>query len=275
MRLTWVTDPHFNHVALPAWRRWVDDVTSSQPDALLITGDISESHDIVFQLERIADAVDCPTHFVLGNHDFYRGSIAGTRAKVVDVSRQRPAICYLSDSDPIEIASDVFLVGDDGWGDALVGDYENSSIRLNDFRLIDDFVQSDPDDWKELLIQQGHESAKRVQQKLAGLPENAKHVLLLTHVPPFRESCWYMGQTTDDNWAPFFVCGSMGEVLLEADKLRPERKITVLCGHTHHDGVAEMTENLVVHTGAAEYGSPGIEAIVNVDTGGISIAKPN
>ena len=49
------------------------------------------------------------------------------------------------------------------------------------------------------------------------LPDDTRSVIVLTHVPPFREACWYQGHTTDDHWAPFFVCGEVGQACL----LRP------------------------------------------------------
>ena len=89
-------------------------------------------------------------------------------------------------------------------------------------------------------------------------------MIVLTHVPPFREACWYEGQTTDDNWAPYFVCGQVGEVLRRAGQDRPTCQLTVLCGHTHNAGFAQITDQLVVHTGAARYGHPDVEAVVEV-----------
>ena len=90
-------------------------------------------------------------------------------------------------------------------------------------------------------------------------------VLVATHVPPFRQACWYQGKTTDDNWAPFFVCGQVGEVLLRCSAARPDCQFTVLCGHTHNEGIANIADNLVVYTGAADYGNPDIEAVIEID----------
>jgi Icc protein len=263
-RLVWVTDPHLNHVALPAWQRWIDKISSCAGDALLITGDISEGDDVVFQLRRVAEAVELPIYLVLGNHDFYQSSIGKTRAEVIAACREDPRLHYLTDCRPVTLAGGVYLVGDDGWGDATIGDYEHSPIRLNDFALIEDFSQSDPANWKSMLIEQGTASGQRLAEKLASLPADAKQVLIPTHVPPFRESCWYEGQTTDDNWAPFFVCGRVGDALSNAATSRPNVKFTVLCGHTHNEGVAQMRDNLIVYTGAAQYGAPDVEATIEV-----------
>tara|TARA_R110002073_G_scaffold177188_3_gene335116 strand:+ start:3464 stop:4330 length:867 start_codon:yes stop_codon:yes gene_type:complete len=264
MRIAWITDPHLNHVSSHDWDQWSDRIASTQPDALLISGDISEGDDVVLQLRRLADTVAVPLYFVLGNHDFYQSSIARTRQAVIAASRELDALNYLTDLDPIPLADGVFLVGEDGWGDATIGNYEASFIRLNDFEQIDDFRETSPDRWKAKLQQLGAESAARLQVKLAAVPRDATDVLVATHIPPFRESCWYEGKTTDDNWAPFFVCGEIGQTLMEFCQQRSDCKTTVICGHTHHDGVAALRENLIVYTGAAVYGSPGVEAVIEI-----------
>ena len=55
---------------------------------MLITGDIANARTVTGWLERIDDAWERPIYFVLGNHDFYGGSIVGVRASVTALSRQ-------------------------------------------------------------------------------------------------------------------------------------------------------------------------------------------
>lgn len=265
MRLVWITDPHLNHAAMNAWQRWIDKIREQNPDALLLTGDVSEGDDVEFQLRRLSDSVEVPIYFVLGNHDFYGNSIAAVRQQVVSLCRELPSLHYLSDEGPIELVQDAVLLGDDGWGDARQGDYEHSPVQLNDFRLIEDFRVANPETWKSMLIREGERSAARLEQKLRDLPDSVRQVIIATHVPPYRQACWYEGHTTDDLWAPFFVCGAMGHVLDQAASWVPKRRFIVVCGHTHHDGVARLAENLTVYTGAAEYGEPAVEANIDVE----------
>lgn len=262
--LVWVTDPHLNHASLRSWEHWTRAVSAHHGDGVVITGDISEGDDVVFQLKRIADELSMPIHFVLGNHDFYHSSIGRTRAAVIAASRENPRLSYLTDCGPIQLADGAYLIGEDGWGDATRGDYENSLVRLNDFVMIEDFSMVDPGRWKQLLIDQGAESAGRLAEKIRQLPADTKQVVIATHVPPFCEACWYEGHTTDENWAPFFVCGLVGDALRQASGDRPDCQFTVLCGHTHHEGIATVNDNLVVYTGKAEYGSPEVEGLVVV-----------
>ena len=249
----------------------IHSVEELDPEALLVTGDISEAEDVVFQLNRLTESIQKQIFFVLGNHDFYQSSIAKTRRSVIDAARENGLFHYLTDCQPVSLSDSVELVGEDGWGDATQGDYDQSPIRLNDFARIEDFYLHEPSRWKALLKEQGGFSAKRLQQKLDAVSSETKQILVATHVPPFCESCWYEGRTTDDNWAPFFVCGQVGDVLLEYARQHPDQQLTVLCGHTHHGGIANMRDNLVVHTGAAIYGQPSVEGLIEVSENTVSV----
>ncbi len=271
--LAWITDPHFDHAKLETWRDWAEELLSHQPDGLIMTGDLSEGDDVSYQLQCLAETFARPIYFVLGNHDFYGKTIGETRRRMIELCRDSDHLHYLTDTGPISLAENCVLVGDDGWGDATQGDYAGSIVRLNDFALIEDFRAADPSSWQAMLQQEGRQSAERLRQKLNSLPESVKHVLIATHVPPFREACWYEGHTTNDDWAPFFVCGAVGDILMETAKANTDRMHTVLCGHTHHDGDAELLPNLVVHTGYSRYGTLDIESLIQVTTAGFTVPR--
>ena len=84
----------------------------------------------------------------------------------------------------------------------------------------------------------------------------------MTHVPPFREACWHEGQISDDAWLPHFACKAVGDRLTALARAHPEHTLTVLCGHTHSAGVAWILPNLKVYTGAAEYGNPIVQRVL-------------
>jgi Icc protein len=264
MRIVWITDPHLNHCSLHSWERLVAQIDCSDAAAILITGDISEGEDVVFQLLRLADVVARPIHFVLGNHDFYHSSVARTRVAVWAAAAKHPLLTYLRDETVVELTPHVALVGEDGWGDATQGDYERSVVRLNDFRLIDDFQTISDKLWRGELEKLGLDAADRLRSKLEVACQRYPRVIVATHVPPFRESCWYEGHTTDDHWAPFFVCGQVGKVLAEVAQQNPQTRFEVYCGHTHHGGIAEIAANLKVITGGATYGYPDVTGVIEV-----------
>jgi 3',5'-cyclic-AMP phosphodiesterase len=264
MRLAWITDPHLNHCALSAWELLARHVRASGCDAVVVSGDISEGEDVVFQLHRMADAFAVPIYFVLGNHDFYHSSLERTVRAVRAAVAKDPRLHYLTDLPAIPLGPGIAMLGEDGWGDGSAGDYERSPVRLNDFQLIDDFHLTAPALWRQTL-------AVRLSGKLERTARDYSHILVVTHVPPFREACWYKGRTTDDWWAPFFVCGQCGDVLRQAAAKRKEVKLEVICGHTHSGGVAQLADNLIVTTAGATYGHPEIAAIIHCSPAGWSI----
>src|SRR5690606_7830451 len=155
---------------------------------------------------------------------------------------------------------------------ATEGDYARSKVRLNDFHLIDDFRQADPAQWPSMLSELGRQSAVRLSGKLEAALRAGTQVLVVTHVPPFRDACWYEGHTTDDHWAPFFVCGQTGRALRQAAQQHPSAKLEVICGHTHHGGVAEIHDNLRVTTAGAEYGDPALASVIRCSPECLSIS---
>lgn len=103
---------------------------------LVVTGDIAESHTLGSALTALATLTERRVYFVLGNHDFYRGSAAGTRRQVGYVISED--LVYLSQSGVVELTPTTALVGHDGWADGRLGDLDGSDVILNDFLLIDE-----------------------------------------------------------------------------------------------------------------------------------------
>ena len=67
----------------------------------------------------------------------------------------------------------------------------------------------------------GDDAAATLRPHLVEALEAAPEVLLLTHVPPFREACWHEGRTSDDDWAPGFTCKAVGDLLLgQVDRIK-------------------------------------------------------
>ena len=167
----------------------------------------------------MAQVLGRPIYYVLGNHDFYRGSIAETRPRVERLSRQSRNLIYLSRSGVVQLTPDIALVGHDGWGDARLGDFEHSDIILNDYLLIEELYhwnsmfELDRDALRRSLETLGDEAARHLESLLPEALADARQVLVLTHVPPFREACWHANAISDDRWLPHFSCLALGQVL--------------------------------------------------------------
>lgn len=265
VRVAWLTDIHLNFVTPEAGRRFLDEVFGSGGDAVLIGGDIAEAPTMAAFLRQIGDAATCPVYFVLGNHDFYYGSIAEVRAAAARLAAENPRLVYLTTADAVSLSPGLALAGHDGWADARHGDYERSYVMMNDYRLIRELARHDKESRLPVLRALGEEAAAHARRVLPAAFERHQQALFLTHVPPFREACWHEGRTSDDEWLPHFTCGALGEALLDIMRARPERRLTVLCGHTHSPGETQLLPNLTVLTGGAIYGQPAVARVWDLD----------
>lgn len=263
MQIIWVTDPHLNFARHDVWEAWIHSMRLMAGDCLLITGDISESEDVVWQLQRIEELLSLPVYFVLGNHDYYGSRVETVRNEMRALNLDRPRCVYLHHGNVVPLDHDWALVGNDGWADAGYGDALSSPVRLNDFRRINDYMGGDLSNDLAIMKDLAQKCAVELRVTLENACQQFQRILIATHIPPFREACWYEGKITDDNWAPYFVSRVMGEVLLEFAEQYHRHVFHVLCGHTHHVGRARMRENLTVWTGGAEYGRPSIQDIID------------
>jgi 3',5'-cyclic-AMP phosphodiesterase len=275
MRLAWLTDLHLNFVDLSDVDRLCLRICDEEAGAVLISGDIGEAPDVVTYREYLDRRLDRPIFFVLGNHDFYRGGIAEVRARVAEFCARCSRLRWLNQSGVVELAAETGLVGHDGWADGRLGDYAGSDVVLNDYFLIEELAGLDAGERLERLHGLGGEAADHFRRVLPEALARFRRVIALTHVPPFRESCWHLGTISDDAWLPHFACKVTGEVLVEVMRTHPDRELLVLCGHTHSSGTAQVLPNLKVLTGEAVYGRPEIQGwIVLNGTSELELRNP-
>jgi len=135
MRTIWLTDIHLEFLNDSAYSRFLQVLGEKNGDAVLISGDIAQAPTVTEYLAQIAQSLAIPIYFVLGNHDFYHGSISSVRDAVKSMSKESPRLHWLTDCGPVHLNSTTCLVGRDGWGDARLGDYDNSTASLSDFFL--------------------------------------------------------------------------------------------------------------------------------------------
>lgn len=264
MRTVWITDIHLDFLPRRVRDAFFSAILSHHPDAVLLTGDISVAPSLLAHLQGMSEALNRPVYFVLGNHDFYHGAIANVRTAVRACCHAQPLLTYLPDAGVVPLTASTALVGHDGWGDSRYGHYATSPVKLNDHVLIKELTGLTASALQQQLMRLGDEAARYLRETLPLALDRYPHVMLLTHVPPFKESCWYQGQVSTDEWLPFFACQAVGDVLRELMLARPDAHLTVYCGHTHHSGTAHILPNLKVITGAAEYGTPQVNAVIDV-----------
>jgi|WetSurMetagenome_2_1015567.scaffolds.fasta_scaffold170877_1 3',5'-cyclic-AMP phosphodiesterase len=264
MKLAWLTDIHVDFLDDPQRDRFYTNVNAANPDAVLISGDIGTSQNIIDVLRTMEQKLTAPIYFVLGNHDFYHSSIPAVREEVKALCSNSHKLHYLTDRDPMRLSDDTTIIGHDSWADGRFGDYDRSEVLLSDFFMINELSYLSKAERLRMMNSLALEAADYFRISLPSALAMSKTVILLTHVPPFREACWYNGKISDPNFLPHFASKVVGEVLYEIMKGHPENRLIVLCGHTHGSGEAKILDNLIVFTGGAVYGSPALQQIFDL-----------
>lgn len=270
MRLAWLTDIHLNFLDDDDRRQFFEKI-AHQADAYAITGDIGESPRIIGYLREMEEILRKPIYFVLGNHDFYRGSIGKTRVEVARYAKQSEHLVYLSATGMVELSSKTAIIGHDGWADARLGDFENSDVFLNDYVAIEELRKWEGDFGldkpvlEEALNVLGDEAGRHIEAALQQATVCHSSIIALTHVPPFKEAAWHEGKHSDDNYLPHFACKATGDAIRRVMDNQPDSRLLVLCGHTHGQGELQVAENVTVLTGGAEYRKPVIQQVFDLE----------
>jgi Icc protein len=265
-RILWLTDIHLEFLKKPQIEDFFQHLKTHQPDAVCITGDISIAPNVAAVVRLMALTLACPVYFVLGNHDFYKGDISTVRDEMASITHARTGAVWLPAAGVVELTAGVGLVGHDGWADGRYGDYLRSPILLNDYVQIADLQIRDTAERFEKVKQLGKQAGDYLRGILPEAARRYRHVMVMIHTPPFREACWYEGKIPnwDNPYLPHFACKAAGDALLHIAEMYPHVEFTVLCGHVHHSGIAEIRPNLTVYTGDAEYNAPKIQATLEM-----------
>jgi 3',5'-cyclic-AMP phosphodiesterase len=265
VRFGWLTDIHLDFVTTAEQRHlFYAAMKQAAVDVWLVGGDVGEADTVGAFLHEMAVVVEKPVYFVLGNHDYYGSSVAALRAEIRALCAKVPNLHYLSAENAINLGTTTALVGHDGWADLQYGDFKRSSVWMRDYSLIEDLKGIKKAGLLPVMTKLADEAAEHFRRVLPSVLERTPQVLVLTHVPPFREACWHEGKISDYEWLPHFTCKAVGYVLLEMMQRYPQRNMMVLCGHTHGSGKVDILPNLRVLTGGAEYGDPKIQRIYTV-----------
>lgn len=258
-RAAWLTDIHLNFLSPVQMEKFYSLVRSSHSDLVFLTGDIGEAPRLIWYLKQIEARFQCPVYFVLGNHDYYMSSFDEVHEAVATFTAQSQWCHWMRQVGIVELAPDTGLIGYDGWADGRCGNFALSDVQMNDYVAIRDLNGLSKSDLLQKLNALGDATAAYFREWLPKALATYQHVIVLTHVPPFKEACWHEGQISDDNFLPHFACKAAGDALIEIMRKHPQNRLTVLCGHTHGQGTAQILDNIIVLTGGAEYGKPQLQ----------------
>lgn len=284
MRLGFATDIHLDHIKAThdlGKQKRVGAELTKHVDALVVGGDISVGKYLEAHLGAFLEGAACPVYFVLGNHDFWlmhEDSIWGI-AKSFEGS--------LDFSGPVELTPDTALVGVSGWYDTRAGDWMSPGIIMPEFQTTTRLMNLGPVQvgrnqlvWPPELKHEMHrvcqawadEQTAKFMPKLEEAAEKYRKVFIVTHIPPWVESCWSptgkrpcLSRDNSPEWLPWSVNVGLGMKIEALAEDYPDIQFQVLSGHTHGEGETKLDWNLRAFSGKASYGIPKLARVFEVE----------
>lgn len=250
MKIGWITDPHLDYIPVRNIEAYFKKL--SHLDGIVITGDIAEASSLRTCLEVVQRSSKTEIFFVLGNHDYWGSSIRGVSEQAKKLNL--PGVFYI-DQKRIEFGKSV-MVGVNGFYDGRSGNPVDKSRAIsNDTENIEELKLATKLQLKIALENLGKEFADQAREiVLHAIEYGARKIYIATHFPPYRAASMYDGRVCDNEHAPYFVNTSLGSVLSEIADSHLDREFVVLCGHSHHEAMVQMHDNLVVMAGMGRYG---------------------
>ncbi len=281
MRLTWATDVHLDFItnlnSAKATARNFDIFCSffkkESCDAIVLSGDISIAMFLQDHLLALEERLKRPIYFVLGNHDFWGDRTMHVRKMMTELSNRSEYLKYLSAIPYVQLNKDIFMVGHDGWYDGLYGDPRLSSLVMNDWTQIGDYVDASSPIFRDKQIidsaailtvarEQALLATRHVTDGIKSLlsRRSPRKIIVVTHVPPFTQpldlSGSFKDRGTKQDVYPWYTSKTMGDMLLSVANSNLAVQFEVLCGHCHVKCDEYITSNLFLRSGVAEYYNP-------------------
>jgi predicted phosphohydrolase len=192
----------------------------------------------------LAQNTSVPIHFVLGNHDYHRRSIASVHNGVSDIVGKHSNLIWATQS-ITTLAPGVALLGTEGWCDATVG-YRWWMRMTFDHFLIKDYATLGFSKWIKLFHEKALREAEALEKRLLQALVNHDHVYVLTHFPPWDDAILH--GVLKRFWTAYDVNHSLGDAIDRVMSAHPTKRCTVLSGHTHVP-VTCFHDNIVCHVG--------------------------
>ena len=261
----WATDLHLNFVGLTKTAEFCKRIKAENEfDIVVISGDIAEAPNVVEYLKTLEKHIAKPIYFILGNHDFYHGSIKEMFYIMKDLSDNSEYLNWLTVCSPIVLGKDTCMIGRESWNDCLYGNWNESNVVLNDYKYIDEFRRLNKNDLYNKLGSLAGLTAAKIEDKLRIVLTDYKNVFLITHVPMFKEICCWRGKMSGEDYLPHYSNKTIGVMLFQVMKYNIDNNLTVLCGHTHGQVEKQITDNIYVKVGDGVYNAPKIQEIITV-----------
>jgi len=260
--LLWLTDLHLDRVGDSTRTQFLSSLSESAAEVVVITGDISVAKSLPGHLFEIGQACfPCPVYFVLGNHDFFGSRFSHVDQSVEVVCKQQKNLHHLGHGERISLGNNSALIGHRGWADGRAGWGARSVVRNPDGYRIADFRGLSKRAAFGLMGDLGKTSGKYFRDMLPYALKCNEHLWIATHVPPFPQAAFYNGKPCDWLRQPYYSNISAGGVIKGIATKFPDRRVTILCGHTHSGANVKVGDNVTVRAGRSRIGRPEIQEI--------------
>jgi predicted MPP superfamily phosphohydrolase len=258
-QVQWLTDLHFDRTSPQNQRRFLHRLAASESGIVVISGDISSALHLNRHLLQLAAAcAPRPVYFTLGNHDFYGGGLDEVEQRMAQLCRSQTNLHHLDGQKIVTISRSTCLVGFRGWADARAGYGARTVIDSRDRTQIRDFHGLSSNESLRKMRELGADSARMIRRTLPLALSRFRHVVVLSHVPPFPESVIYDGKPCAPTHLPHFCNLSAGLAIRAITSAYPQRRVTVLSGHSHSSSVTQILPNLTAIVGHARPGKPDL-----------------
>jgi predicted phosphohydrolase len=264
-KLAWMTDIHLSHLEPGGFEKFIDETAKLDINGLLISGDIGESGTTPDYLSVMENSFPFPVYFVLGNHDFYYGSISKVRKEIKNLVKHSDKLFFLDNIDFVRLNNEVALIGHTGWNDGRFGNFMETDNTINDYHLIEELQGLSKEKRFRRLNNLGDEAAEALEKKLNSALKECKKIICLTHVPPYKEVCRYRGKISSYDYLPHYSCKATGYVMKNIMLRNSNADLKIFCGHTHGWWSVKILDNLEVTCGRVEYGNPKVQQIIEID----------
>ncbi len=264
-RALWLSDLHLDKASNPQIGHLLAHISATSADCFFITGDISNARSLTDHLRLLAAACrPRPIFIVTGNHDYYGGSFAHVDAGIGSLCAEVQNLCYLNGQQIIPLNRHTCLIGDRGWPDARAGFGMHSCLRNPDHNAIHDFQDLTRQQSMIRMQKLGRESASRIRKILPLALTRFRHVILLTHTPPFPEAVRYNDSPCGPLHLPHYTNLSAGLAIRGIASAFPKRRITILAGHSHSSSITHIGTNICVRVAHARTGRTGPQELLRL-----------
>ncbi len=263
--LLWASDLHLDDASDFARKRFYSKLFHENYDAVMVTGDISNAHQLADDLEELASAVSpMPLFFSLGNHDHFNSCFASVDQVVRKLCSIIPNLYHLDNSGIIELSRDTCLVGHKGWYDGQAGAGVHSKVYDKGRHAIGDFDGLSHKDYFKKLADLGHESATHFRGTLPLALKRYARVMIGTHVPPYWDGIMHGEARCSWDHQPYYANVAAGKAIGGILRRFGSRKLEIYAGHAHTRSTTSISKNLTQHIAEGRRGAPSVERLIKV-----------